>query len=353
MNDSDHGRVSVVIPARNEEANIARVVRSIAAQERVVEVIVVDDHSEDGTGRILEGLKAEFPCLRLLRAEALPAGWTGKAHAVATGTRVASGEWLLLTDADTEHLPGSLETLLARAESENVDLLSVSPGQETPTAWEKSVIPRVYVELAKRFRFEDVSDPASPAAAANGQYILIRREVYERAGGHAAVRAEILEDVALARRVKGAGGKLLFLPGAPWVRTRMYPTFREMWRGWTKNLFLLYERQLGRVLGKAAELCVLDLLPAGAFIALCIAMASGRGGAATVFAALGCFFFMLMHQGRYARALATLGFEPSLANYQIPGAALLAILLLNSARVYVRGGKVNWKGRHYPTKDHT
>jgi chlorobactene glucosyltransferase len=352
MNDSDHGRVSVVIPARNEAANIERVVRSVAGQQHVAEIIVVDDQSDDRTVEILDGLKADIPRLRVIRTGPLPAGWTGKAYAVATGTRAASAEWLLLTDADTEHLAGSLETLLARAESERIDLLSVSPGQETPTWWEKAVIPLVYTELACRFHFEDVSDPASPAAAANGQCILIRRETYEKAGGHAAVKGDILEDVALARRVKSAGGRLLFLPGAAWVRTRMYRTFSEMWRGWTKNLFLLYERQPRRVLGKAAELCVLDVLPALAFIALCMGMAIGRGGALTVFAALGCFFLTLMRQGRYRQALTKLGFEPSLVNFQISGAALLALLLVNSARAHLWGGTVNWKGRDYKTKDH-
>ena len=350
MNDSNRGRVSVVIPARNEEANIARVVRSVARQGDVAEIIVADDQSDDRTGEILEGLKAEIPNLRVVRTGPLPAGWTGKAHAVAGGAGVASAEWLLLTDADTEHLPGSLGALLSRARSENVDLLSLSPGQETPTWWEKAVIPLIYTELARRFRFEDVSDPASPAAAANGQYILIRREVYERAGGHAALRGDILEDVALARRVKAAGGKLLFLPGALWVRTRMYRTFAEMWRGWTKNLFLLYERQPGRVLGKAAELGLLEVLPVPAFVALCVALATGRGSAATVFAAIGCFCIALGRHLTYSTALNKLGFEPSLASYQIPGAALAALLLLNSTRAHVWGGKVNWKGRDYSTK---
>jgi glycosyltransferase involved in cell wall biosynthesis len=350
MTDADRGRVSVVIPARNEQATIERVVRSVARQEHVAEIIIADDQSDDRTGEILARLKAEIPGLQVVRTDPLPAGWTGKAHAVATAARLASAEWLLLTDADTEHLPGSLAALLALAESKKVDLLSLSPGQETPTWWEKAVIPLVYTELARRFRFEDVSDPASPVAAANGQYILIRRGTYESAGGHAAVRGEILEDVALARRVKSAGGKLLFLPGANWVRTRMYRSFPEMWRGWTKNLFLLYERRLGKVLGRVAKMCLFDLFPPMAFVVLCALVAVGRGGAAVSLAALGCFLLALVRQWRYSQALRNLGFESSLANYQVPGAALVALLLLNSARAHVWGGEVNWKGRNYSTK---
>ena len=351
MSDSSQGRVSVIIPARNEAANIARVVRSAAEQKHVAEIIVVDDESEDGTVEILEGLAGEMAGLRVLRAGPLPKGWTGKSHAIHAGASVASGEWLLLTDADTVHMPGSLETLLARAETEGVDLLSVSPGQETPTWWEKAVIPLVYTQLARRFHFQEVSDPASPAAAANGQYILIRRATYLKAGGHAAVKGDILEDVALARRVKRMGGKLLFFPGAPWVRTRMYRTFGEMWRGWTKNLFLLYERRLDRLLATAAALWLLDVVAPVALVALSIGVAAGRGGGAAVFAATGCFLVALVRQGQYGHALARIGFEPRLANYQIPGATLVAVLLLNSARAHLWGGKVHWKGRDYSTKD--
>ncbi len=350
MSDSDSGRVSVIIPARNEEANIERVVRSVARQRHIAEIIVVDDNSSDRTVEILEGLKVEFPGLRVLHAGPLPEGWTGKAHAVATGVKAAREKWLLLTDADTEHLPGSLETLLARATSESIDLLSVSPGQETPTWWEKAVIPFVYVELARKFRFEDVSNPASPVAATNGQYILIRREVYERAGGHAGVRGEILEDVALARRVKAAGGKLLFLPGAAWVRTRMYRSFGEMWRGWTKNLFLLYERDLARTLAKTVEQVILGVFPAAVFLALATAYAAGWTAAKMWMALAGCFLLALIRHVSYARALAQIGFDRGLAIFQAPGAALVAMLLLNSARVHVWGGEVDWKGRAYSTK---
>lgn len=350
MKDSDAGLVSVVIPARDEEANIERVVRSVAQQKGVAEILVVNDQSRDGTAEILERLKTEFAQLRVLSTDRLPEGWTGKAHAVATGARAAGAEWLLLTDADTEHLARGLESLLTRATSERIDMLSVSPGQETPTWWEKAVIPLVYVELARKFRFEDVSDPSSPAAAANGQYILIRREVYERVGGHAAVRGEILEDVALARRVKSSGGKILFQPGAQWVRTRMYRTFGEMWCGWTKNLYLLYEGDLGRVIAKSAELTVMDVLPAAALLALGIIFAAGWGGQAIGLALAGCFLLVLIRQGFYGRALADLGFDSRLAPYQTVGAALLAMLLLNSARAHVWSGKVYWKGRGYVTR---
>ncbi len=253
MSESDPGKVSVIVPARNEEANIERVLRSLAGQQSVREILVVDDNSSDRTAEIARALKEEIPTLRTLRVDSLPEGWLGKNYAVALGAREAAGDWLLFTDADTEHLPGSLAATLEIAEREGADLLSLSPGQITPTWWEKAVIPLVYVNLARLYKFEDVSNPASPAAAANGQYLLIRRAVYERIGGHEAIRNQVLEDVELAKRVKATGGKLIFLPGAEWVRTRMYSTFGEMWAGWSKNLYLLYGRSLWRILKTLAN----------------------------------------------------------------------------------------------------
>ncbi|MFB3920180.1 MAG: glycosyltransferase family 2 protein [Terriglobia bacterium] len=349
MKDNNGGRVTAIIPARNEEANIARVVRSVAAQEGILEVLVVDDHSEDRTAEILEGLKSEIPKLRTIHIAGPPEGWTGKSYAVSTASKMASGAWLLFTDADTEHQPGSLVVLLARAQAEGAELLSISPGQRTPTWWESAVIPLVYVHLARLYKFEEVSNPHSPAAAANGQYVLIRREAYERVGGHEAVRGAILEDVELARRVKAAGGRLLFLPGAEWVQTRMYRSLSEMWRGWTKNLYLLYGQSVARMLRTLTELWLLDLLPTLGLLALGAVLATGLGGLPVLLATLACFVVAVWRQWSYSKALGRIGFEPRLASYQPLGAGVFGLLLLNSARAYRLGGKVHWKGREYST----
>jgi chlorobactene glucosyltransferase len=342
--------VSVVIPARNEEANIERVVCSVAAQQGVREIIVVDDGSEDGTPGVLERLRKEFPRLRTVRTGALPEGWVGKNYALATGARLASGDWLLFTDADTFHRPGSLKGLLDRAETEGAALLSVSPGQQTPTLWEKAVIPFVYARLSRLYRFEEVSDPSSPRAAANGQFLLVRRDAYERIGGMEAMRGELLEDVELARRVKQGGGRLVFLPGSRWIETRMYRRFSEMWDGWTKNLYLLYEKRLGRALADVAEIVLLDIAPWVAFLVLGGMAALGLAGRAGAFVALGSFALALLRTWSYSRHLGRIGFEPSRSLYGPAGAAIYVLLLLNSIRAYQWSGRVNWKGRSYPVE---
>jgi len=348
MPEREDSAVSVIIPARNEELNIERVVRSVARQQHVREIIVVDDASSDRTGEILARLKDEIPVLQTVRLDSLPEGWVGKSHA-ATSAERATGEWLLFTDADTEHLQGSLQAMVQRARYEKADLLSLSPGQQTPTWWEKSIIPYVFVQLAGLFPFEEVSDPASPQAAANGQFLLVRRSVYNDVGGFAAVRGEILDDVSLARLVKQRGARLVFLPGAECVRTRMYRTFREMWQGWSKNLFLLYSRKLWPMLKALSMALVLDVLPRAGLLAAGIVIIAGYRTLGPLLALVLCYAGIILRQWRYGKWLARLGFERRLEAYQFAGAWLFALLLLNSIWAYSVGGGVRWKGRRYQT----
>jgi chlorobactene glucosyltransferase len=350
MIQNQPGLVSIIVPVRNEEANIERLVPSLAGQRGVREILIVDDQSGDRTLEILEAMKAEAPLLRVLHIDSLPEGWLGKTYAVSIGAREAAGDWLLFTDADTEHLPGSLAAVLELAEQEGADLLSLSPRQLTPTWWEKAVIPLVYVNLARLYRFKEVSDPRSAAAAANGQYLLIRREVYARVGGHQAIRNEILEDVELAKRVKAAGGKLLFLPGAAWVQTRMYRTFREMWRGWTKNLFLLYGRSLAKIFKTLAELCAIDLLPQFFLVVLLMWLLSGRGNFPVLCVALGCLLIAVVRHASYLRAVTHLGFDSGVAPWRLEGAVILGALLINSVIAHRLSHHVGWKGRRYSTR---
>ena len=193
--------VSVIVPARNEEACLADCLRTLVGQAGPsYEIIVVDDHSTDGTRAIAES----FP-VRVIAADPLPAGWSGKCNAAWSGAKIAQGQWLLFTDADTKHAPDSIATGLQEAKESSADLLSYSPKQEVGSLAERALMPVIFAELATTYPPKEVCDPDSPVAAANGQYLLIRREVYDAIGGHAAVATAILEDVELAKRAKQAG----------------------------------------------------------------------------------------------------------------------------------------------------
>ncbi|HUJ39109.1 MAG TPA: glycosyltransferase [Candidatus Acidoferrales bacterium] len=341
--------VSVIIPARDEERNIERAVRSVASQGPVTEVLVADDQSRDGTPEILSQLQMEIPAMRVVRITAVPDGWTGKANAMESAARLASGAWLLFTDADTEHSPGSLEYFLNRAESERADLFSVSPGQRTVTWWEKSVIPAVYTQLARLYPYEAVSEPDSPVVAANGQYMLMRRTAYDRAGGYAAVRSAILDDVEMARRIKATGGRLVFELGAPRVWTRMYDRFGAMWEGWTKGLFPIYRSDPLRVVEAVGELSLPLAVPLLAAAVAILLLTRNHTAIGALVAVIGLAASIFLRRS-YARSLSKAGFDSRLARYQMPGTSLLALLLLNSMVAHRLLHRVRWKGRPYSTE---
>src|SRR6476620_8195941 len=170
--------VSVIVPARNEEASLASCLESLIQQvEAHLEIIVVDDGSTDRTREIAEA----FP-VHVVSAGPLPQGCTGKCNALAAGVRHARGQWLLFTDADTVHRPGSLVRAVQEAEQHQAALLSYSPVQEVHGFWEKAIMPVVFAGMAATYPPADVGDSASPSAAANGQYLLIRRDVYDAIG---------------------------------------------------------------------------------------------------------------------------------------------------------------------------
>jgi glycosyltransferase involved in cell wall biosynthesis len=327
--------ISVIVPARNEEACLGTCLESLAAQIGIAaEIIVVDDHSTDRTREIA----SSFPAVRVVEAGPLAPAWTGKNNAVATGAREARGEWLLFTDADTDHLPGSLARALAEAREKDADLLSYSPEQIVRTFSEKAVMPVIFAELASRYRPKDVSDPRSPAAAANGQYILIKREVYDAVGGHAALAGELLEDVALARTVKESGRKIFFRYGAGIVRTRMYRSFAHLREGWTKNLALLFSSPRWLALQLLFMWLLAWTAPIFAVLLTIHRPVLVRG------LVLGLFAIPFFRLGGYIRR-ANFSFDVELLA-MVFGPPMFAYLLFRSASAH-RKGTVKWKDRSY------
>ena len=252
MTSSNHAAplVSVIVPARNEEVCLGACLDSLLAQRGVdYEIIVVNDGSTDRTREVA----AARAGVKVIEAAAPAEDCSGKCNAAQEGANAARGEWLLFTDADTMHRPGSLDRSLREAGEHRVDLLSYSPAQEVHGLLEKAVMAVIFAELATTYRPREVCDPASPVAAANGQYLLIRREAYDAVGGHAAVSHTLLEDVALSQAVKRSGPRLRFRFGGDAVETRMYRSWRDLREGWTKNLALLFPQTSTLAAKRAVE----------------------------------------------------------------------------------------------------
>jgi len=324
--------VSIIVPARNEEASLGDCLESLTAQTGVAfEIIIVDDGSTDRTREIAQS----FANMRVISPDPLPDGWTGKNNAVVAGAKEARAQWLLFTDADTVHLPGSLAHALAEAKREGADLLSYSPEQVAVTFAERAVMPVVFAELAAKYPPQKVREQNSGIAAANGQYILVRRAAYDAIGGHAAVAAEILEDVALARLFRDKGKHVYFRYGGDAVHARMYRSWKQLREGWTKNLALLFP--------KPERLAVQSLflwLVAWSALGVALSGAVSQHFTWIVAAALWLPPYRRMRVAHFSTAnnLIAIAF----------GLPMFAYLLLRSKKAHA-SGQVRWKDRAYST----
>jgi chlorobactene glucosyltransferase len=262
---SDAPLVSVIIPARNERRNIERCVKSVLRTDYPrMEAIVVDDHSTDGTGDIARGIAAEDSRLRVIEAPSLPTGWFGKQWACATGARIAQGELLLFTDADTRHEHDLLPRAVNAMRSDNADLLTIAGHQEMHSFWERVIQPQLFGMLAFRFGGTEHVSHARRATdvIANGQFILVRREAYDAVGGHEIVRDQVAEDLTLAQEFFRAGRKLLMMIGMHQFSTHMYASLAELIAGWRKNIYAGGRHSaLGGALGRATYPAFLLSIP--------------------------------------------------------------------------------------------
>lgn len=233
-------RVAIILPTRDEAANIDAVLASLLAQEGVnYEVLVIDDGSTDATPDLLAAWTARDRRLRVHRIASLPPGWAGKAHALHTGVGLTDAEWLLFTDADTRHAPDSLRRMLGHALRQGDDLLSMIPELLYSGPGMRLITPLGAIALLERATPSELRDPVHPGAVANGQYILIRRAIYERIGGYAnpRLRATFADDVYLAEEVKRCGGKVDIVDGRGLMTNEQWTTWATVWRGWRKSIY--------------------------------------------------------------------------------------------------------------------
>ncbi len=235
--------VSILIPARNEEVNIAACLDSLLELDYPnYEIIAVDDRSGDGTLSILESYQKKDPRVRALHLDKSSEGWSGKNYALHRGVELARGEWFLFTDADTFHYPESLRIGLGHALENRVGFLTLLSRLDCRTFFEKLIQPIAGGLMVLWYPLEKLNDPRSSLGFANGQYILMDRGTYETLGGHGSVKEKLLEDVALAERAKEMGVPFKISIGVNALQTRMYRGFKNSWNGWKRIFLHLAER---------------------------------------------------------------------------------------------------------------
>tara|TARA_B100000315_G_scaffold260775_1_gene325094 strand:- start:10380 stop:11405 length:1026 start_codon:yes stop_codon:yes gene_type:complete len=331
--------VSIIVPARNEERALGRCLDSLLAQNyEDFELIVVDDQSTDHTPDLISTRTSQDSRIRNLRITNLPAGWTGKNHALACGAHNAHGKWLLFTDADTWHAPHSLKDNLTFAQYHHIDILSMSPDQECVSVSEKLLQPTIFSTLSYWFAYCHINDPQDEQAAGNGQYIMIRRSLYKTIGGHEKIKGCILEDVELARRAKRAGGTLWFAPAQGKVRVRMYHTLKEIWNGWAKNLYLLQKQSPQSLLRTSTHIILLDIAPTAILM-----LSTWYSIHTALLVTAGIMLIARWHN--LCQQWRKLGFDTQYTTFYPIGSSLFLGLLWYSAILHKGGFRIVWKGR--------
>lgn len=269
--------VTAIIPAKDEEESLPDCLASVLAQEYPsLEILVVNDRSTDRTAEIASEFAAIDSRVRVITIDTLPPGWTGKTHALQVAADQARGEWFWFLDADTRHVPHNLSIVLEYARAQDAGMVSLLPEMRCESFWENVVQPLAGIVLMQSFPLLLVNNDRSKLAFANGQYILIKRPVYEAAGGHHAVRQWFVEDIGMAQRVKAAGVPIRVAVAQGIGSTRMYSSLDQLIRGWSRILYDALGRSSWRLFGKVLDPLVFSQSGHVALVVALVLLALGR-----------------------------------------------------------------------------
>jgi glycosyltransferase involved in cell wall biosynthesis len=343
-------KLSVIVPARNEEASLPTCLASLVEQSEVGfalgeewEIIVVNDDSTDRTREVAASVAANHPGITVLDAPPLDlsnlGGFTGKNAACWAAAQIARGRHLLFTDADTVHERRDLSHALFEVEKHKAVLLSYSPRQIVSGFWQRAVMPLVFSELASVYPPKQVNDPQSRLAAANGQFLMVERDAYFSVGGHRAIGTKVLEDVALAHNIKRGPRVIRFRYAPEALSTRMYRTTAEMVEGWTKNLALLFPRPIYLACWRVLDILLFFGLPA---LALGIPWLAGWQRSVIL-------ILWVRTLWRFYARVARSNFPAIDIASSILGVPLFVYLLVRSYIYHHVKKSVVWKGRSYDT----
>lgn len=347
--------VAAVVPARNEAAVLPRTLPALLRQDYPgpFHVFVVDDSSEDGTAAVAREAARETGAggrLTVVPARPLPEGWTGKVWALSEGVRAAADsepEFLLLTDADIAHGTGSLRALVAIARREGLDLVSVMARLPAGTAWERLLIPAFVYFFAKLYPFRWAADPRKRTAAAAGGCLLLRRQALQRAGGLERIAGAVIDDCALAERIKGSGGRLWLGYSEGVHSLRAYEGLSGVWSMVARSAYVQLNRSPLLLAGTVAGMLLAYLTPPLAALGGLAALALGAGAAPGASLAAAGFAAWALMAASYLPLLGWLAAPRLLVPLLPVAAALYTLMTVDSAVSHYRGRTAAWKGRAY------
>jgi len=347
--------VSVIVPARNEEGKVGRLLRSLLLQHYPnLEIVIIDDRSTDNTAKVIQSYVDSIlnhkKCIKFVHGKDAPEGWIGKCNALAHAVSYASGDWLIFTDADTYHYPNSIGDAVAYAVSNKSDLASFVPVQELGSFSEKLIMPVLLSSFLLGDPFHSINDSQSKRAYAYGQYIVCRRNPYMAVGGHQRVRDEIVEDHALARVFKEDGYKISVADGKTLYSVRMYTNLETLWQGWTKNLYSFID---SNVINLVFYLILINAVALGPFIQLLlVAQLFLSGNEENIFNAsrllpivaieFGILYLWFKKASQHHVGIDWRNF------FLMPfGGLAVSALFFHAAYMVLSGSQISWKGRRY------
>lgn len=343
-------KVSVVVPARDEESTIgACLERLCASRYPALEVLVVNDQSSDRTGEIAAAHASRDPRVRVIDGTQRPEGWTGKNWAIHQGATAATGELLLIVDADTELEPRAIPEAVARLEARQLDLLTVFPRIRLGSFWERAVLPAL--GLIPSFRLDRINDPGLPDANAVGYFLLFRRSAFDALGGYAAIRGRVGEDWVVAHRLKDAGRRLEMVLAPDLVRKGFGPSLADIWQGFVKNFMLILEEKRVRAVLAAPLVALLAVFLVMPWLAclqgiVVAGLTPGAWRTAAALVGLGLAELFVVQSVRRAMEL-TAGIADQAIHLQPLGAAVVLAMWATAIARTLAGLGLTWRGRTY------
>lgn len=340
--------VSIILPVRNEEANVDACLTSLLAQDYPnFAITVIDDGSIDATPCLLEQWRACDERVTVYRVDELPEGWAGKVHALHTGVTQTCGEWILFTDADTRHAPHTLSLMMGHALRQGVDLLSMRTYLMTLSGSAAPLLmPMSEIILAQLMTPSQIRDRAFPHAFAFGQYILVRRSAYTASGGYdtAAMRRTSVDDVALSEHIKWHGGQIDVVNGRGLVTNRQWTTWKSALQGWRKSTYGELARSHFPLTGVLGGLALL-VYGLGPLITLFSALRAKRKHRLPTLLAGATLIAQIEAKRRVDREY-RLGFPWALT--APAGWAIFGMQVIDVALHILSGRGIDWKGRRLP-----